>query len=257
MPLFARLKPYFKVANDDHGAPISLGPVYRPSPLQGSQEIQELLEPGGRQLDAQDSISASIDQASTTKKGQIQVTNQKITDSVSTSNENISRPKQRLWLLRSGWLWEILAMYVYHRSFVTSPIKKRLFIWTSRILALTCQVAIFLLLIHMDKTPVSRWKVPISMNAVIAVFSTISKSALLVPVAACLSQLKWHYFEKTRTLRDMEVFDRSSRGPLGSLELLFYINLKAPIASVGAIIVFLSLAIDPVTQQILSFPLDR
>jgi len=89
----------------------------------------------------------------------------------------------------------------------------------------------------------------------ISVFATISKSALLVPVTACVSHLKWRHFEsKAHMLKEMEVFDRSSRGPLGALELLMYINLRAPVASIGAGIILLALAIDPFTQQILEFP---
>jgi Protein of unknown function (DUF3176) len=99
------------------------------------------------------------------------------------------------------------------------------------------------------------WKSKISLNAIISVFATISKSALLVPVTACVSQLKWRHFEyNARALKEMDVFDRSSRGPLGALELLMSVNWRAPVASIGAGIILLALAIDPFTQQILEFP---
>jgi hypothetical protein len=118
-----------------------------------------------------------------------------------------------------------------------------------------CQGAVVIILIHMNDKPLTEWKGKVSLNALISVFATISKSALLVPVASCVSQLKWRHFEsRARALKEMDVFDRSSRGPLGALELLVRINLRAPVASIGAAIVLLALAIDPFTQQILEFP---
>jgi hypothetical protein len=107
----------------------------------------------------------------------------------------------------------------------------------------------------MNGKPMTLWKSRISLNAIVSVFATISKSALLVPVTACVSQLKWLHFEnKARFLEEMDTFDRSSRGPLGALELIAKINLRAPAASIGAVIILLALAIDPFTQQILEFP---
>ncbi len=73
-------------------------------------------------------------------------------------------------------------------------------------------------------------------------------------VTACLSQLKWHHFERAHILNDLDTFDRSSRGPWGALELLLQINAKAPLASLGAVIIVCALAIDPFTQQILAYP---
>jgi len=107
----------------------------------------------------------------------------------------------------------------------------------------------------MNEKPLTQWKSKISLNAIISVFATISKSALLVPVTASVSQLKWLHFEqKAHILEEMDTFDRSSRGPLGALELLIRVNLRAPAASIGAVIILLALAIDPFTQQILEFP---
>lgn len=122
------------------------------------------------------------------------------------------------------------------------------------LLSIICEAAVIVILGCMDGKPLSKWKSKISLNATVSIFATIAKSAVLVPVAECISQLKWHYFESTHTLNDLEVFDRSSRGPMGSLDFLWDIGYKSPLASLGAFIVFTALAIDPFTQQILSFP---
>jgi hypothetical protein len=153
-----------------------------------------------------------------------------------TNKLKIQNPKpssQISSLCSDWWLWEILGMS----------------------LSIICECVVIWLLIYMDKSPLSKWNGPISFNAMISIFAVIAKSAVLVPVAECISQLKWHHFETARALKDMDVFDRSSRGPLGSLELLRVINFKSPVASLGAIIIFATLAFDPFTQQIVSFPL--
>lgn len=123
------------------------------------------------------------------------------------------------------------------------------------LLSIACEVAIITVLACMNHKPLSRWKSKVSLNATISIFSTIAKSAMLVPVAECISQLKWTHFETRRRLNDLEVFDKSSRGPLGSLDFLQAIGFRSPLASLGALIVFVALAIDPFTQQILSFPI--
>ncbi|KAJ5519837.1 hypothetical protein N7463_000290 [Penicillium fimorum] len=49
----------------------------------------------------------------------------------------------------------------------------------------------------------------------------------------------------------MQVFDQASRRSRGSLELLWFI---APsLASIGAVLTILSIAMDPFAQQIMSF----
>ena len=54
---------------------------------------------------------------------------------------------------------------------------------------------------------------------------TVAKAALLLPVAECISQLKWIYFqEQARTLEHIDLFDRASRGPFGALQLFWGLN---------------------------------
>ncbi|KAJ0423352.1 hypothetical protein BJY00DRAFT_310477 [Aspergillus carlsbadensis] len=55
-------------------------------------------------------------------------------------------------------------------------------------------------------------------------------------------------------LRDMQLFDDASRGPLGSLLILFRYKSWS-LVSLGALITVLSLAFDPFMQQLLSYPL--
>jgi Protein of unknown function (DUF3176) len=50
---------------------------------------------------------------------------------------------------------------------------------------------------------------------------TSMKTAMLLPVASGIAQLKWKWFEDEKKLADVEVFDDATRGPVGSLQLLF------------------------------------
>jgi hypothetical protein len=93
----------------------------------------------------------------------------------------------------------------------------------------------------------------VSPNTLIAIFAAISKAALLVAVADCIGQLKWIRFEeKPHLLRELEVYDEASRGPWGSLKLLFTTRHTALLAALGAFIMVVSIAIDPFAQQIIS-----
>ncbi|KAF2403822.1 hypothetical protein EJ06DRAFT_546940 [Trichodelitschia bisporula] len=133
------------------------------------------------------------------------------------------------WIL-DGWIWEILGL----------------------ILSICCLGALIGILIWVNGKPLSDWDVPISLNATVAVFSTVIKSVLLMVVAECISQLKWFHFGRMHTLYDMELFDQASRGPYGSMILL--LKVRNVLAWLGAIITIVALAIDPFSQQILAFP---
>ncbi|KAF2647844.1 hypothetical protein K491DRAFT_784470 [Lophiostoma macrostomum CBS 122681] len=90
----------------------------------------------------------------------------------------------------------------------------------------------------------------ISINTLAAVFSAVTKSSLLLPVAEGISQLKWAWFSRGRPLSDFEGFDSASRGPMGSLLLVFRLRGRN-VAAIGACITVLALAVDPFAQQII------
>jgi chorismate mutase len=82
----------------------------------------------------------------------------------------------------------------------------------------------------------------------------------MLSTAACLSQLKWTHFQsKPRKLKDLETFDDASRGPWGSIRLLFARGTGSLDAAVrlGCAITVLVLAMETFGQQLLSFPERR
>ncbi|KAF2010547.1 hypothetical protein BU24DRAFT_318026, partial [Aaosphaeria arxii CBS 175.79] len=77
-------------------------------------------------------------------------------------------------------------------------------------------------LCEVNKKPIEDWKLPIQPNALVSVFSTVAKSAMLVPITSGLGQLKWIHFDSStaRYVQHLDVFDEASRGPWGSLMIL-------------------------------------
>lgn len=127
----------------------------------------------------------------------------------------------------------------------------------SAVFSLLCVVAITIILKVYQERPLSDWHFVhnITLNTVVALLSTLSRTALIVSVASCLSQLKWiHLVRSPRPLREMQIFDDASRGPWGSLELVWRLHLKTKLATWGSLITILSLAMGPLSQQLLSYP---
>jgi hypothetical protein len=144
------------------------------------------------------------------------------------------------------------------------------FSWTwqisSVILSVASLAAIIAVLVAIDQHPrLADWSVSssskisatlssnISPNTLISIFAAISKAALLVAVADCIGQLKWIRFEqKSHLLKELEIYDEATRGPWGSLKLIFTTRHTALLAAFGAFIMVVSIAIDPFAQQIIS-----
>ena len=94
-----------------------------------------------------------------------------------------------------------------------------LFTWS---LGTVASLTITALLFCFRDQPVDRWKSEVQMTAIIAALSQTAQSALLVPIASCIGQLKWTWFQKKpRSLINLEQYDQASRGPEGSMKLLF------------------------------------
>jgi hypothetical protein len=79
---------------------------------------------------------------------------------------------------------------------------------------------IAIVLWKVDGKSIPDWKLGVSTNAFISIFSGFAKSALLLPTAEALGQLKWIWFRKERKMMDFEVLDSASRGAWGSMILL-------------------------------------
>ncbi|KAJ5501532.1 hypothetical protein N7453_006349 [Penicillium expansum] len=121
--------------------------------------------------------------------------------------------------------------------------------------SIACFIAICVLLKVYDQKTRPTLSYDISLNTIVSVLATACKSALVFSVGEAIGQLKWVWYQgvRTRPLLGMQLFDNASRGPLGSLKIIFS-HCGKPLISFGAAIVVLMLAFDPFVQQVLSYP---
>lgn len=100
----------------------------------------------------------------------------------------------------------------------------------------------------------------LTLNVFISILSAASKSSLIFSVASTMGQAKWCWFrperdDGRRRLQDMQTLDDASRGPLGSVQLLFT-RIFVSICSIGAVITILALLYEPFLQQLVSYPVQ-
>lgn len=97
----------------------------------------------------------------------------------------------------------------------------------SLMLSLSSFAAIAIIVGLANNKPPPSWKFDLTLNGVISFLAVLNKAALVMPVASCISQLKWIWFaSKARRLEDFEDFDEASRGPLGSAKLLWHLRFR-------------------------------
>ena len=117
-----------------------------------------------------------------------------------------------------------------------------------------CMIAVAAVLFKIHNTALADWNFVIAPNSLLSVLLTLAKTLMLLAVAESLTQLKWRHFERSRPLSHFQAFDDASKGPFGAIQLIWKTRGTAFLASIGALIVLLSLAMDPFAQQILAFP---
>ncbi|CAG8380063.1 unnamed protein product [Penicillium salamii] len=132
--------------------------------------------------------------------------------------------------------------------------------WLVETIAVLFSVACFLaicgILIAYNGKPRPDLRYGMSLNAIISVLATGCKSSLLFTIGEALGQLKWVWFRgKARPLVQLQTFDSASRGPFGSIVLLF--QRGHWVASFGAGIVIVFLSFDPFMQQIVGYPIQQ
>jgi Protein of unknown function (DUF3176) len=108
----------------------------------------------------------------------------------------------------------------------TSPILRE---WVGEILSwlvsAACVAAIAIILRSYEGQRVPQWRFGIILNAIIAIFATIAKVALMNPVMQCICQLKCTWFaSRERHPLDFQTFDQASRGEWGNF--IFLIRLE-------------------------------
>lgn len=88
-------------------------------------------------------------------------------------------------------------------------------------------LAIIVLLAVENGKTLDSWKFYLSLNTVVSILGTISRASLASSVGSCIAQEKWNWFRKRQdSLYLFGRFDSASRGPLGSLKLLYWLKFR-------------------------------
>jgi hypothetical protein len=75
--------------------------------------------------------------------------------------------------------------------------------------------------------PIDHWKISWSINAILSILSTAAAMSMTFAVASALSQRKWNRMrQSSRPLRSLYRYDEASRGPIGSIKLIFHLRFK-------------------------------
>ncbi|OJJ78426.1 DUF3176 domain-containing protein [Aspergillus glaucus CBS 516.65] len=120
-------------------------------------------------------------------------------------------------------------------------------------------LAIVVVLAVYDEKPSPSLKWGLKLNTIISILATACKSSLIFVVSEAMGQLKWIWFwTGKRKLKSLQTIDEASRGPLGSVSVLFSRPRKGrALIMFGAAITLLALAFEAFMQQIVSYPVRQ
>ncbi|TIA15106.1 hypothetical protein D6C80_05303 [Aureobasidium pullulans] len=104
-----------------------------------------------------------------------------------------------------------------HQTHQKCTLKTILLNWWSEILwlsfATTNLTLIAILLSLLSNNPLTTWRFPISINAVVSAMMIATKAALIYTSATCIGQLKWHHFQHSvhgHCIHDLKLFDEAN-----------------------------------------------
>jgi len=127
---------------------------------------------------------------------------------------------------------------------------------TGVLLSLLSLTAIVVFLIQIEGSKLDDWHMAwqIQPSTILSILVTLCRITLAFFIAEGIGQLKWVFFEqRPHQLSDFESFDKATRGAWGASCLVWNLNRRALVASFGAIMAILVLAMDPFSQQVLHY----
>lgn len=136
----------------------------------------------------------------------------------------------------------------------------RLYRWWPELAGATSSVvfliAIIVFLAVIDGSKMDDWHFAweIKPPTIISILVTVCRINLAFFIAEGLGQLKWVFFEqREHQLADFEQFDEATRGPWGAACFIWNVNGRALVATCGAVLAIMILAMDPFSQQVLYY----
>ncbi|MCJ1433043.1 hypothetical protein MMC27_002402 [Xylographa pallens] len=117
-------------------------------------------------------------------------------------------------------------------------------LWTS----LVAMIGMFVLLHIYNGYPSSTKLYGLHINSWISGLNTVSKAAMIYPIAGAMGQCKWIWFLNSRALNELGKFDSASQDPKEALSFLWRYNAMS-VASLGALVTILTLGMDFFVQN--------
>ncbi|KAI1132333.1 hypothetical protein F5Y10DRAFT_294080 [Nemania abortiva] len=124
----------------------------------------------------------------------------------------------------------------------------------SLVLAIASLTTLLGILAGYNGVALTNWTFYLQPNAVISILTTTIKTAIMLSISMCFSQLKWYHFSTPRRLDELQALDDASRGPWGSLIILLRMRNRHFLTIGLSIATLAALTIEPTTQQLLTFP---
>lgn len=123
----------------------------------------------------------------------------------------------------------------------------------SGILSIVAVMATALTLEPNQGKPLPQWPFDITINALLSIYSVIFKMCMIFVIQSCISQQQWVWYTAERQLYDVALFDSARQGPYGSAVWIGIHRMRQPLTTLAAIILILSVAVDPFYQQLLHY----
>jgi len=146
------------------------------------------------------------------------------------------------------------------RGFLKLPLFKSLLKWWPELIGAFSSIlllgAIIAFLAVLDGSKLDDWHLAwqIKPPTIVSILVTLCRINLAFFIAEGIGQLKWVFFEqREHQLSDFEKFDEATRGPWGAVCFIWKINRRAFVATFGAIMAILILAMDPFSQQVIYY----
>jgi len=127
---------------------------------------------------------------------------------------------------------------------------------TGLLLSILSLTAIVVFLLQIQGSKLDDWHMTwqIQPSTILSILVTLCRITLAFFIAEGIGQLKWVFFEqRPHQLSDFESFDKATRGALGASCFVWKLNRRALVASFGAVMAVLVLAMDPFSQQVLYY----
>ncbi|KAI8162176.1 hypothetical protein K4K54_000999 [Colletotrichum sp. SAR 10_86] len=119
--------------------------------------------------------------------------------------------------------------------------------------AVVLLAAIFATTLSQHNKPQRNWALPITLNSLSNVLSTLFRACIAAVAAEVICQARWTWFwsdkHDERRMIDLQHFDSGSRDVLGALRLGWVVKWRSPATVMAVFVVVSSFAVGPAVQQ--------